>query len=53
VKVIVVTGGIASGKSTVVEILREMGGAGVELGFIVDILLWCGEVVCLHDNCPI
>ena len=31
VKVIVVTGGIASGKSTVVEILRELGGAGVEL----------------------
>ena len=31
VKVIVVTGGIASGKSTVVEMLREMGGAGVEL----------------------
>ena len=31
VKVIVVTGGIASGKSTVVEMLREMGGEGVEL----------------------
>lgn len=31
VKVIVVTGGIASGKSTVVELLREMGGEGVEL----------------------
>ena len=31
VKVIVVTGGIASGKSTVVEMLRELGGAGVEL----------------------
>ncbi|MBE6414952.1 MAG: transcription termination factor Rho [Akkermansiaceae bacterium] len=31
VKVIVVTGGIASGKSTVVEMLQEMGGAGVEL----------------------
>ncbi len=31
VKVIVVTGGIASGKSTVVEILQEMGGKGVEL----------------------
>ena len=29
VKVIVVTGGIASGKSTVVELLREMGGEGV------------------------
>lgn len=29
VKVIVVTGGIASGKSTVVEMLREMGGEGV------------------------
>ena len=31
VKVIVVTGGIASGKSTVVEQLRELGGEGVEL----------------------
>ena len=31
VKVIVVTGGIASGKSTVVEMLQELGGAGVEL----------------------
>lgn len=31
VKVIVVTGGIASGKSTVVELLRELGGEGVEL----------------------
>lgn len=30
-KVIVVTGGIASGKSTAVEILREIGGKGVEL----------------------
>ena len=30
-KVIVVTGGIASGKSTVVELLRELGGEGVEL----------------------
>lgn len=29
VKVIVVTGGIASGKSTVVSLLREMGGDGV------------------------
>lgn len=29
-KVIVVTGGIASGKSTVVELLKEMGGEGVE-----------------------
>ena len=29
VKVIVVTGGIASGKSTVVQMLREMGGEGV------------------------
>ena len=28
-KVIVVTGGIASGKSTVVDMLREMGGEGV------------------------
>ena len=28
-KVIVVTGGIASGKSTVVEMLRELGGEGV------------------------
>lgn len=31
VKVIVVTGGIASGKSTVVEILTEIGGKGVEV----------------------
>ncbi len=31
VKVIVVTGGIASGKSTVVSMLTEMGGKGVEL----------------------
>ena len=31
VKVIVVTGGIASGKSTVVEMLTEIGGKGVEL----------------------
>lgn len=31
VKVIVVTGGIASGKSTVVQMLAEMGGEGVEL----------------------
>ena len=31
VKVIVVTGGIASGKSTVVDILREMGGEGVQV----------------------
>lgn len=30
-KVIVVTGGIASGKSTVVQMLAEMGGEGVEL----------------------
>ena len=30
-KVIVVTGGIASGKSTVVQMLAEMGGDGVEL----------------------
>lgn len=30
-KVIVVTGGIASGKSTVVGLLREMGGDGVEV----------------------
>ena len=30
-KVIVVTGGIASGKSTVVELLRELGGEGVEV----------------------
>ncbi len=30
-KVIVVTGGIASGKSTAVGILREIGGKGVEL----------------------
>lgn len=30
-KVIVVTGGIASGKSTVVEMLTEIGGKGVEL----------------------
>lgn len=30
-KVIVVTGGIASGKSTAVEILQEIGGKGVEL----------------------
>ena len=29
-KVIVVTGGIASGKSTVVALLRELGGEGVE-----------------------
>lgn len=29
-KVIVVTGGIASGKSTVVELLKELGGEGVE-----------------------
>ncbi len=31
VKVIVVTGGIASGKSTVIGMLTEMGGKGVEL----------------------
>ncbi len=31
VKVIVVTGGIASGKSTVIRMLTEMGGKGVEL----------------------
>ena len=31
VKVIVVTGGIASGKSTAVSILQEIGGKGVEL----------------------
>lgn len=31
VKVIVVTGGIASGKSTIVEMLTEVGGRGVEL----------------------
>lgn len=31
VKVIVVTGGIASGKSTVVGLLAEMGGKGVEV----------------------
>ncbi len=31
VKVIVVTGGIASGKSTAVRILQEMGGEGTEL----------------------
>ena len=31
VKVIVVTGGVASGKSTVVEMLREMCGEGIEL----------------------
>ncbi len=31
VKVIVVTGGIASGKSTVVSLLTEMGGKGVEV----------------------
>lgn len=31
VKVIVVTGGIASGKSTVVGMLREMGGEGVQV----------------------
>ena len=30
-KVIVVTGGIASGKSTVVEMLTEIGGKGVEV----------------------
>ena len=29
-KVIVITGGIASGKSTVVEIIKEIGGEGVE-----------------------
>ncbi len=31
VKVIVITGGIASGKSTVIRLLSEMGGKGVEL----------------------
>ena len=31
VKVIVVTGGIASGKSTVVQMLTEIGGKGVEV----------------------
>ncbi len=31
VKVIVITGGIASGKSTVIRMLTEMGGKGVEL----------------------
>ena len=31
VKVIVVTGGIASGKSTVVDMLREISGAGMEI----------------------
>ena len=31
VKVIVVTGGIASGKSTAVRMLQEMGGEGTEL----------------------
>ena len=31
VKVIVVTGGIASGKSTVVSMLRELGGEGVQV----------------------
>ncbi len=30
-KVIVITGGIASGKSTVIRLLTEMGGKGVEL----------------------
>ena len=30
-KVIAVTGGIASGKSTVVQLLTELGGKGVEV----------------------
>ena len=59
-KVIVVTGGIASGKSTVVEMLTEIGGKGVEVfdcdkaveDYLAGNLEFISNISCNHHDHP-